>query len=176
MFLHFRTFMRMDFHVISCSLFGASGTRGFRRGVRPAQMRSSGWGVMRGWMIVWLVHWWTGLDDGLPLIFEEYFWSDWGFFDELTDLITSCLWCSLLFICSVPTLPVLSPATSFAEISPEVILDYGIKTGILLFDIKQSFYYKTAWMRFCNHIHTVWGLKKIFQFFEYLVCTHAACK
>nr|DAL14268.1 MAG TPA_asm: hypothetical protein [Caudoviricetes sp.] len=61
----------------------------------------------------------------------------------------------MLFICSVPTLPVLSPATSFAEISPEVILDYGIKTGILLFDIKQSFYYKTAWMRFCNHIHTV---------------------
>ena len=32
-------FMRMDYHVISCSLFGASGTRG----VRPAQMRSSGW-------------------------------------------------------------------------------------------------------------------------------------
>ena len=36
-------FMRMDFHVISCSLFGASGARGSRRGVRPAQMRSSGW-------------------------------------------------------------------------------------------------------------------------------------
>ena len=34
-------FMRMDFHVISCSLFGASGARGSRRGVRSAQMRSS---------------------------------------------------------------------------------------------------------------------------------------
>ena len=45
----------------------------------------------------------------------------------LTDSITSYPCCSLLFICSVPTLPVLSPATSFAEISPDVILDYGIK-------------------------------------------------
>jgi len=61
----------------------------------------------------------------------------------------------LLFICSVTTLPVLSPATSFAKISPDVILDYGIKTGILLFDTKQLFCYKTAWMRFCNHTHTV---------------------
>lgn len=78
-------------------------------GVRPAQMRSSGW-VMRGWMIVWLVYWWSGLDDAVFLIFEEYFWSDWGCFDGQMDLIISCLWCSLLFICSVPTLPALSPA------------------------------------------------------------------
>ena len=31
----------------SIPLLGASGTRGYRRGVRPAQMRSSGW-VMIG--------------------------------------------------------------------------------------------------------------------------------
>ena len=47
------------------------------------------------------------------------------------------------------------PCCSFAEISPEVILDYGIKTGILLFDMKQFIYYKTVWMGFCNHTHTV---------------------
>jgi hypothetical protein len=49
-------------------------------------------------------------------------------FDVLIALIISYPCCSLLFICSVPTLPVLSPATSFAEISPDVILDYGIKS------------------------------------------------
>lgn len=26
------------------------------------------------------------------------------------------------------------------------------------FDMKQLFYYKTAWMRFCNHTHTVFVL------------------
>ena len=40
----------------------------------------------------------------------------------LIALIISYPCCSLLFICSVPTLPVLSPATSFVEISPEAIL------------------------------------------------------
>ena len=134
--------------------------------------------VMMGWMMGWMmgvlmdrIEWWVIVD---------FLKNTFGVIGVILMcwllLIASCLWCSLLFICPVTTLPVLSPATSFAEISPEVILDYGIKTGILLFDIKQSFYYKTAWMRFCNHIHTVWGLKKIFQFFEYLVCTHAACK
>ena len=38
----------------------------------------------------------------------------------------------LLFICSVPTLPMLSPATSFAEISPEVILRDGIKNRYII--------------------------------------------
>ena len=47
------------------------------------------------------------------------------------------------------------PCPSFTIISPDVILDYGIKTGILLFDTKQLFYYKTAWMGFFNHTHTV---------------------
>ena len=87
-------------------------------------------GCDEGWMKGRWVYWWTELSDGLLLIFEEYFWSDWSCFDVLTDLITSYLWCSLLFICSVPTLPVLSPATSFTEISPDVILDYGIKKQV----------------------------------------------
>ena len=34
-------FMRIHFHVISRALLGASGARGCRRGVRPAQIRSS---------------------------------------------------------------------------------------------------------------------------------------
>lgn len=67
-------------------------------------------GCDEGWIMGWLVYWWAELSDGLLLIFEEYFWSDWSCFDVLTDLITSCLWCSWLFICSVPTLPALSPA------------------------------------------------------------------
>ena len=55
--------------------------------------------------------WWgidgIGLDDGLSLIFEEYFWNDWNCFDVLTALMHSHLWCSLRFICSFFTLPVL---------------------------------------------------------------------
>ena len=62
---------------------------------------------------------------------------------------------SVIFLCCLFAQSLLSPATSFAEISPEVILDYGIKTVILLFDMKQLFYYKTAWMGFCNSVHTV---------------------
>ena len=53
------------------------------------------------------------------------------------------------------------PCCSFAEISPEVILDYGMRNGYILFDMKQSFYYKTAWMGFCNHTHTVLDFEKI---------------
>ena len=49
-------FMRMDFHVISCSLFGASGTRGCRRGRSPCPDALLRVGVMRGWMMVWLVY------------------------------------------------------------------------------------------------------------------------
>ena len=58
---------------LSVPLLGASGTRGFRRGVCPAQMRSSEWVMMRGWMMGWWVYWWTELSDGLLLIFEGYF-------------------------------------------------------------------------------------------------------
>jgi hypothetical protein len=53
------------------------------------------------------------------------------------------------------------PCCSFAKISPEVILGYGIKTGVLLFDMKQSFYYKTAWMGFYNRTHTVLDFEKV---------------
>ena len=73
--------------MISRALLGASGTRGSRRGVRPAQMRYS--------------------------------------------------------------------ATSFAEISPEVILGGGVGNSTFLFDIEHSSHYKTAWMGFCKHTHTV---------------------
>lgn len=52
-------------------------------------------------------------------------------FDVLIALIISYLCCSLLFTCPVPTLPVLSPATSFAEISPEVILRDGMRNGYI---------------------------------------------
>ena len=79
-FKFFRNFVFLDifaslcvlcvyiFHVISRAFLGASGARGCRRGVRPAQMRSS--------------------------------------------------------------------AASFAEISPEVILDHGMRNGHILFDMK----------------------------------------
>lgn len=53
-------------------------------------------------------------------------------FDVLIALIISYPCCSLLFTCPVPTLPVLSLATSFAEISPDVILDYGIKNRYII--------------------------------------------
>lgn len=79
----------------------------------------------------------------------------------LTALIISYPCCSLLFICPIPTLPVLSPATSFAEISPEVTLDYRMRNGYILFDMKQSFYFKPAWIKFCNSVHTV--LKRLFR-------------
>ena len=48
-----------------------------------------------------------------------------------------------------------SSAASFAEISPDMILGYGVGNLCILFDMKQLFYYKTAWMEFCNHTHTV---------------------
>ena len=59
-----------------------------------------------------------GLDDGLMGVLMDWlewwissdFWRDWSCFDVLIALIISYLWCSLLFICSVTTLPVLSPA------------------------------------------------------------------
>ena len=47
------------------------------------------------------------------------------------------------------------PCCSFAKISPEVILRDGMRNGYVLFDMKQFSYYKTAWMGFCNHTHTV---------------------
>ena len=52
-------------------------------------------------------------------------------------------------------LPLLSSAASFAEISPEVILRDEVRNEYILFDIKQLFYFKTAWMGFCGHTHTV---------------------
>ena len=55
----------------------------------------------------------------------------------------------------------LSPATSFVEISPEVILRGEVRNMYILFDIKQLFYFKTAWMEFCNHTHTVLDFEKI---------------
>ena len=119
------------FHVIPRALLGASGTRDFRRGRSPCPDALLRVGVIRGWMMGWWVYWWTELSDGLLLIFEGYFWSDWRCFNVLTDSITSYLWCSLLFICSVPTLPPLSPAPSFAEISPEVILRDGVRNGYI---------------------------------------------
>ena len=36
------------------------------------------------------------------------------------------------------------PCPSFTIISPEVILDYGMRNGYILFDMKQLFYFKTA--------------------------------
>ena len=104
--LFFYTSFRIRFSCGIVLLLGASGTRGYRRGVRPAQMRSSGW----MWWRVELRVDGLALAMGLFLIFEGYFWSDWSCFDVQTDLTTSYLWCSLLFICPVTTLPVLSPA------------------------------------------------------------------
>ena len=52
------------------------------------------------------------------------------------------------FACALPCCP-------FAEISPDVILDYGMRNGYILFDMKQPFRFKTAWMGFGNHTHTV---------------------
>ena len=60
------------------------------------------------------------------------------------------------------------PCPSFTIISPDVILDYGIKTGILLFDTKQLFYYKTAWMRFCT-THT--RFKVLSDYFRFVRVT-----
>ena len=101
-------------------------------GVRPAQMRSSGW-------VWWRVGWWVdGCIDGRNWVMGYCWFLEVTFevievvFDVPTDSITSYLWCSLLFICPVPTLPVLSPATSFTEISPKVILDYGIKNRYII--------------------------------------------
>ena len=51
------------------------------------------------------------------------------------------------------------PCPSFTIISPEVILRGGMRNRYILFDIKQLFYYKTAWMGFYNHTHTVQDLK-----------------
>ena len=48
-----------------------------------------------------------------------------------------------------------SSAASFAEISPDLILGYGVGSSAFLFDMKQLSYWKTAWMRFCSHTHTV---------------------
>ena len=72
-------------------------------------------------------------------------------------LMTSYLYRSVLFNCSTPDLS----CCPFAEISPEVILRLGVRNGCVLFDMKRSFYYKTAWMGFCNHTHTVLDFKKI---------------
>ena len=61
------------FHLVVLELRSVRGPE-HRRGVRSAQMRSSGW-VMRGGMVAWSVYWWTGLDDGLFLIFWRMFWE-----------------------------------------------------------------------------------------------------
>lgn len=42
--------------------------------------------------------------------------------------------------------------------------------------MKQLFCYKTAWMGFFNHTHTVWGLKSLLQFCEDFVCAYTACQ
>ena len=70
------------------------------------------------------------------------------------------------FACALPCCP-------FAKISPEVILMDGVRNGYILFDMKQLFYYKTAWMRFYNHTHTVLDFKRLFQFCEDFIGTHA---
>ena len=36
-----------------------------------------------------------------------------------------------------------------------------MRNGYILFDMKQLFYYKTAWIKFCNSVHTVLDFEKI---------------
>ena len=72
-------------------------------------------------------------------------------------LMTSYLYRSVLFNCLIPDLS----CCPFAEISPEVILRLEVRNGCILFDMKRLFHYKTAWMGFCNHTHTIWDFKKI---------------
>ena len=95
---------------LSVPLLGASGTRGFRRGVRPAQMRSSGW-VMTGLYSALI----GVLMDGIEWWVTSVFWRI--LFEAIEGILMCWLpltasypCCSLLFICSVSTLPVLSPA------------------------------------------------------------------
>ena len=76
-------------------------------------------------------------------------------FDSFLSVMLIAVYLLILyFACALPCCP-------FAEISPEVILMDGARNGYILFDIKQSFYYKTAWMRFCNHTHTVFVLRTL---------------
>ena len=48
-------------------------------------------------------------------------------------LMTSYLYRSVLFNCSIPDLS----CCPFTEISPEVILRLGVRNGCILFDIEQ---------------------------------------
>ena len=78
-------------------------------------------GVMRGWMMGWWVYWWTELSDGLLLIFWRInFEAIEVVFDVLTTFEN---FLSVMFLCFACALP----CCSFAKISPDVILDYGIK-------------------------------------------------
>ncbi len=118
------------FHLVVLDLRSVRGPELPPRGVCSAQMRSS------GWVIVWWGYWWSHLNDGLSLIFEKYFWSSWCDFEPQMTLMTSYLYRSVLFNCSIPDLS----CCPFAEISPEVILRLGVINGCILFDMKQLFH------------------------------------
>ena len=118
---------------LSVPLLGASGTRGFRRGVRPAQMRSSGW-VMIGLYSALIgvlmdgIEWYAFSDSDFWRILLKWlnlFWCADGFDYFLSVMFIAVYLPSNYFVCA-------PPCCSFAEISPDVILDYGIKNRYII--------------------------------------------
>ena len=121
-----------------------------------------------GWW--WGVGWWFGwCTDGLAWTMQ-YFWFLKSTF-EVIEVVLMGRWTWLFLVCDVrcrlfaqSLLCLRSPLLFFCWNFTGCDFERWSEKRAHLFDIKQSSYYKTAWMRFCNHTHTVWGLKRLFQY------------
>ena len=102
-----------------------------------------------------------------------YFWFFEGCFGAV-EVILICRRTWLFLIGSVQQLSLCSLLLFFCWNFTGSDFEGWNEKCVYSFDIKQLFYYKTAWMGFCNHTHTVWGLKSLFQLCEDFVCAYTA--